>query len=76
MAKINDEIKNFLAEAGITGRDLARESGVHEVYIARLKLGQHDTSSANADAIRAAMRKINPILADKILFSHETTKAE
>ena len=67
MSKISKELKTFLAEAGVSAAHLAQQSGVHEVDICRLRLGRvRDTSSTKADALRAAMRKIDAEVAEKV----------
>jgi predicted transcriptional regulator len=66
MKKIAEEVKDFLDEAGIPAAELSRESGVHEVYISRLRTGKtQDIFSSRADALRAAMKRIKQKLADK-----------
>ena len=68
MKHISEQIEFFLRESSVTPAQLSRESGVHEVYISRLKLRkQKDTSSSNADALRAAMMKLDPETAAKAL---------
>ena len=68
MKHISEQIEFFLRESSVTPAQLSRESGVHEVYISRLKLRkQKDTSSSNADARRAAMMKLDPKTAARVL---------
>lgn len=68
MKHISEQIEFFLRESLVTPAQLSRESGVHEVYISRLKLRkQKDTSSSNADALRAAMMKLDPKTAAMVL---------
>lgn len=67
-ATICDQIEFFLRESSVSAAQLARTSGVHEVFISRLKRGvQKDTNSAKADALRAAMRILDPETAKRIL---------
>lgn len=73
MAKISDELNFFLAEAGITAIQLSQESGVHPVDICRLRLGRvRDISSTKADALRAAMLRINTALAERAFQTPST----
>ena len=73
MKKIAEEVQDFLDKAGVPAAELSRESGVHEVYISRLRTGKtRDIFSSRADALRAAMKRINAKLADKACASTET----
>ena len=68
MKTIGEQINIFLAEAGIPATALAQASGVHNVYISRLRNGrQKDTWAQRADALRGAMIKLNPAAAAKAL---------
>ena len=61
-------VEGFLDASGVSSAQLARVSGVHEVYISRLKNGrQKNTSCSNADALREAMGKIDPKAAKQAL---------
>lgn len=67
-AAICDQIEFFLRESSVSAAQLARASGVHEVFISRLKRGvQKDTNSAKADALREAMKILDPDAAEKAL---------
>ena len=68
MKHIAEQIQIFLGVSGVSSAQLARVSGVHEVYISRLKNGrQKNTSCSNADALREAMGKIDPEAAKQAL---------
>lgn len=68
MKTIGEQINIFLAEAGIPASTLASVSGVHNVYISRLRNGrQKDTFAQKADALRSAMLKLDPAAAAKAL---------
>lgn len=54
--------------SGIRAAALSRESGVHCVYICRLKNGKYkDTSSLNADRLREAMMRLDPEAAERAI---------
>lgn len=68
MKHIKEQIEIFLAESGLSQRQLALKSGVNVVYIHRLQSGkQRDVYSANADALRLAMHELDPEAAKKAL---------
>jgi predicted transcriptional regulator len=68
MKHIKEQIDIFLAESGISQRQLALKSGVNVVYIHRLTTGkQRDLYSSNADALRIAMQELDPKAAQKAL---------
>lgn len=67
-ALICSQVEKFLRESGVTAAELSKASGVHFVDISRLKRGVvRDTSSRKADALRAAMVKLDPETALKVL---------
>lgn len=54
---IATEVVEFLNSHPVTGAQLAEAAGVNPVIISRLRTGKRsDVLSANADAIRAAIR--------------------
>lgn len=68
MKHIKEQILIFLAESGLSQRQLAIQSGVNVTYINRLIRGkQRDVYSASADALRQAMRALDPNAAKKAL---------
>ena len=68
MKHIREQIKIFLAESGISQRQLALQSGVNVTYINRLIRGkQSDVYSSSADALRMAMQTLNPNAAQKAM---------
>lgn len=68
MKTIAEQLEIFFADSAVTPAQLARESGVHEVRISLLRSGkQKDVYSANADAMRLAMRRLDPKAAKKAL---------
>ena len=53
------EIENFLGQYKVTRAALAKEAGISPVLINRLLKGiRRDTTSRNADALRAAMHRL------------------
>ena len=59
-APIVIEIEDFLCRYEVTQLSLAREAGVSRVLLNRLVKGsRRDTTSSNADALRAAMRRLS-----------------
>lgn len=72
MKTIRENIDIFVEASGISRYSLAKEAGVNLVYLTRLKNGQQqDLFSARADAIRAAMRRLDPAAAEKALADGE-----
>jgi predicted transcriptional regulator len=68
MKTIKEQIEIFFAESAVSQSQLAQASGVNVVYIHRLKAGkQQDVYSASADALRKAMRELDPVAAKKAL---------
>lgn len=56
---IATEVVEFLKSHPVTGAQLAEAAGVNPVIISRLRTGKRaDVLSANADAIRAAIRAL------------------
>lgn len=53
------EVRAFLARTGLSQARLAAEAGVNPVYVSRLVTGgTRDVWSRTADALRAAMRRL------------------
>jgi hypothetical protein len=68
MKTIRENIDIFVSVSGISRYSLAKEAGVNLVYLTRLKNGQQqDIFSSRADALRAAMRRLDPAAAEKAL---------
>jgi len=68
MKTIRENIDIFVRESGISRYSLAKEADVNLVYLTRLKNGQQqDIMSTRADALRAAMRRLDPAAAEKAL---------
>jgi hypothetical protein len=68
MKTIAEQLEIFFASSAVTPAQLSRESGVHEVRISVLRSGkQKDVYSATADAMRQAMRQLDPEAAKKAL---------
>lgn len=58
--KITSEIRLFLEQHGFSARKLAIEAGVTPVIVTRVLSGERqDMLSANADALRDAMRRLS-----------------
>lgn len=68
MKTIREQINEFLAMAQVPASKLAKESGVQDVFISRLRSGaQKDTLSRRVDAIRDAMQRIDAEAAKVVL---------
>ena len=68
MKTIRENIDIFVRASGISRYSLAKEAGVNLVYLTRLKNGQQqDILSSRADALRSAMRRLDPVAAEKAL---------
>lgn len=68
MKTISQQIQDFLSLSGKRAAELSRVSGIHPVYISKLKNGTHkDTCSRYADKLRAAMVIIDPVAAKAAL---------
>lgn len=60
------EVRAFLARTGLSQARLAAEAGVNPVYVSRLVTGStRDVWSRTADALRAAMRRLEERLAQE-----------
>ena len=58
------EVRAFLARTGLSQARLAAEAGVNPVYVSRLVTGStQDVWSRTADALRAAMKRLEGRLA-------------
>lgn len=58
------EVRAFLARTGLSQARLAAEAGVNPVYVSRLVTGgTRDVWSRTADALRAAMKRLESSLA-------------
>lgn len=52
----------------VTSYRLSKEAGLAKSYVSRLKNGkQRNAYSKNADALRAAMKRLDPEAANKVL---------
>jgi transcriptional regulator with XRE-family HTH domain len=68
MKTIQEQIAQFLAETGLSAYRLAKEAGLNRSYVSRLKNGrQRNAYSKNADALRLAMKNLDPETARKVL---------
>lgn len=68
MKTIQEQIEQFLSATGLTSYRLAKEAGLNKSYVSRLKNGrQRNAYSKNADALRAAMRRLDPEKAEEVL---------
>ena len=68
MRTLSEQIRIFLEESGTSAAALAKVSGVCAVHISRVKNGRRkDMGSARADALRAAMRRLDVEAAAKAL---------
>lgn len=68
MKSITEQLFLFFQESRVTQSQLSRLSGVHQVYICRLrKKAQADIASRRADALREAMWELDPAAAEKAL---------
>ena len=69
MKTIQEQIEQFLTATGMSSYRLAKEAGLAKSYVSRLKNGrQRHAYSKNADALRAAMRRLDPEQAAKVLM--------
>ena len=68
MKHIRQQINDFLRETGISCCALAREAGQDRVMVWRLAHGrQAETASGKADALRAAMQRLHPETAARLM---------
>jgi transcriptional regulator with XRE-family HTH domain len=68
MKTIHEQVELFLSMTGLTSYRLAKEAGLAKSYVSRLKNGrQRNAYSKNADALRAAMKRLDPEAANKVL---------
>ena len=68
MKTIKEQIEMFIGLSGVTRYRIAKESGVTEVLLSKIKNGkQTDILASKMIAIHAAMRRLNPDAAAKAL---------
>lgn len=68
MKTIQEQIEQFLTATGLSSYRLAKEAGLNKSYVSRLKNGrQRNAYSKNADALREAMKRIDPEVAERVL---------
>jgi predicted transcriptional regulator len=68
MKTLKEQIEQFVGESGVTRYRIAKEAGVTEVLLSRIKNGtQKDAMSSKVTAIHAAMRRMDPAAAAKAL---------
>ena len=68
MKTIHEQVALFLAATGLSSYRLAKAAGLNRSYVSRLKNGkQRHAFSKNADALREAMKQLDPETAKKVL---------